>query len=55
MILAPLAPAAVLPGVPGVGAALALPPPAALSALVVQAVAVLAGGGSYAGVLGGGA
>jgi len=42
MILAPLAPAAVLPGVPGVGAALALPP-----------MAVSAGGGSYTGVLGG--
>jgi hypothetical protein len=48
----PPAPAAVPPGV---GAALALPPPAAPSALVVQAVAVLAGGWAYAAVLGGGA
>ena len=40
---------------PGVAAALALPPLAAPSASVVQAVAVPAGGGSYAGVLGGGA
>ena len=37
------------------GAALALPPPAAPLAPVVQAVAVSAGVGSYAGVLGGGA
>jgi len=36
-----------------VGAALALPPPVAFAAPVVQAVAVSAGGGSYAGVLGG--
>jgi len=40
---------------PGVGAALAFPPPAAPSAPVVQAVTVSAGGGLYAGVLGGGA
>jgi hypothetical protein len=53
MILAPLAPAAVLPGVPGVGAALALPPPVASATPVVQAMAVSAGGGSYTGVLGG--
>ena len=46
----PPAPAAVLPGV---GAPLALPPPVAFAAPVVQAVAVSAGGGSYAGVLGG--
>ena len=46
----PPAPAAVLPGV---GAALALPPLAVHSAPVEQAVAVSAGGGSYAGVLGG--
>jgi hypothetical protein len=32
---------------------LALPPPVAFAAPVVQAVAVSAGGGSYAGVLGG--
>jgi len=38
---------------PGVGAAQAFPPPAAPSAPVVQAVAVSAGAGSYAGVLGG--
>jgi hypothetical protein len=36
-----------------VGAALALPPPVAFAAPVVHAVAVSAGGGSYAGVLGG--
>ena len=46
----PPAPAAALPGV---GAALALPPPVAFAAPVVQAVAVSAGGGSYAGVRGG--
>ena len=46
----PPAPAAVLPGV---GAPLALPPPVAFAAPVVQAVAVSAGGGSCAGVLGG--
>ena len=40
---------------PGMGSALPLPPLAATSAPVVQAVAVSAGGGSYAGVLGGGA
>jgi hypothetical protein len=40
---------------PGISAALPLPPLAATSAPVVQAVAVSAGGGSYAGVLGGGA
>jgi len=43
----PPAPAAVLPGA---GAALALTPPVAFAAPVVQAVAVSAGGGSYAGV-----
>jgi hypothetical protein len=46
----PPAPAAALPGV---GAELALPPPVAFAAPVVQAVAVSAGDGSYAGVLGG--
>ena len=46
----PPSPAAVPPGV---GAAQAFPPPAAPSAPVVQAVAVSAGAGSYAGVLGG--
>ena len=38
---------------PGVGAVLALPSSVAFAAPVVQAVAVSAGGGSYAGVLGG--
>jgi hypothetical protein len=46
----PPAPAAVPPGL---GAALALPPPVGSSASVMQAVAFSAGGGSYAGVLGG--
>ena len=40
---------------PGVAAALALPTLAAPLASVVQAVAVPAGGGLHAGVLGGGA
>ena len=44
------APAAVLLGV---GAALALSLPVASAAPVAQAVAISAGGGSYAGVLGG--
>ena len=38
---------------PGVGAALAPPSSVAFAVPVVQAVAVSAGGGSYAGVLGG--
>ena len=38
---------------PGVGAALAPPSSVAFAAPVVPAVAVSAGGGSYAGVLGG--
>jgi hypothetical protein len=46
----PPAPVAALSGV---GAALAPPSPVAFAAPVVQTVAVSAGGGSYAGVLGG--
>jgi len=41
------------PALPGVGVALALPPPVAFAAPMVQAVAFSAVGGSCAGVLGG--